>query len=72
MPEFDSWFSDNELERCPNCGQRKLVREEPARPLRLCLQCGIVEAPDVDAHRQSLEPPHEEKYVEPDDQSSDV
>jgi hypothetical protein len=63
--EFDSWFEEDELERCPNCGKRKLIRDESQQPLRVCLVCGIVEAPDanaadVAAHGQPCEPPSEE------------
>lgn len=63
--EFDSWFAEDELERCPRCGNRRLVPAETEQSLRVCLDCGIVEvaagdAADVAAHGQPCEPPPED------------
>jgi hypothetical protein len=60
--EFDSWFDEDELERCPDCGNRRLIPGEPQQPLRVCLDCGIVDARDADAadfaaHRDCPEQP---------------
>jgi DNA-directed RNA polymerase subunit RPC12/RpoP len=59
--EFDSWFDKDELETCPNCGERRLVPGEPQQGLRVCLDCGIVEVreeegSDVAAHGEPCEP----------------
>jgi ribosomal protein L32 len=59
-PDFRSWFGDDELERCPNCGEFRLIRGMPYHRFRVCLDCGIVEIPDaadVSAHRDPPEPP---------------
>jgi DNA-directed RNA polymerase subunit RPC12/RpoP len=57
--KFDSWFDKDELERCPNCGARRLVPGEPRQGFRVCLDCGIVEVQeeaDVAAHGEPCEP----------------
>lgn len=41
--DLASWFSDDELERCPSCGALKLVPSPQPQPLRVCLDCGIVD-----------------------------
>jgi hypothetical protein len=43
MIEFGAWFEEDELERCPTCGARRLVPAEPQQQIRICLDCGIVE-----------------------------
>ena len=63
--EFDSWFAEGELERCPRCGEQRLVPGDADQSLRVCLDCGIVEvaegdAADVAAHGEPCEPSPED------------
>jgi ribosomal protein L32 len=42
--DLSRWFSPEELELCPNCGERKLIPSEEAEAeIRVCLSCGVVE-----------------------------
>jgi hypothetical protein len=45
MGDFDlhQWFSDDELERCPSCGEQSGIRL-PESGSFLCLTCGHVHA----------------------------
>lgn len=38
-------FSDEELETCPECGERQLAPASPVARMRLCLACGVVPKP---------------------------
>lgn len=59
--EFGSWFDEDELERCPSCGERKLIPREHGG-FRVCLDCGVVEtgnaANDVAAHARAEDEHH--------------
>ena len=52
------WFSDDELEECPRCGERTLV-PRVHEELRVCITCGVVdeveEIGDVAAHARGEE-----------------
>jgi hypothetical protein len=43
---FEKWFSADELELCPDCGERQLVPPSPTAAMRLCLACGVVPKPE--------------------------
>jgi ribosomal protein L37AE/L43A len=47
--DLATWFAEYELERCPECGKKTLVRGEGS--FRVCLQCGVVETA-VDASKR--------------------
>jgi hypothetical protein len=38
-----SWFDDEELRPCPQCGERLLIPAESERPYAVCIECGPVE-----------------------------
>ena len=41
--DIASWFLEEELEVCPNCGEKKLLQSEPASGRFLvCLACGVI------------------------------
>jgi hypothetical protein len=42
---LERWFSNDQLEICPDCGQKELVPPAPAALIRLCLACGVVPKP---------------------------
>ena len=42
---FDHWFSQDELEPCPDCGEKELLPPGPSTLVRLCLACGVVPKP---------------------------
>jgi hypothetical protein len=44
-PDVSSWWQDDELEPCPQCGNLKLVPSSPALDaarMRICLTCVVV------------------------------
>jgi hypothetical protein len=41
--DLASWFTDDELEPCPACGELKLIPAPEGRALRVCLDCGVVD-----------------------------
>jgi hypothetical protein len=44
---FERWFQADELEVCPDCGDRQLIPPSPAALMRLCLGCGVVPKPGL-------------------------
>ena len=47
MPEFDlhEWFSDEELEFCPSCGEQAGIRVEASGAF-VCFACGFIQTHD--------------------------
>jgi hypothetical protein len=37
-----TWFADDELELCPECGEKKVVIVEGDATPRVCLACGAL------------------------------
>ena len=37
------WFRPDELEECPKCQRRRLVRSESGSSVRVCLDCGAIQ-----------------------------
>jgi hypothetical protein len=49
-PDVSSWWQDEELEPCPQCGGLQLVPSSPAldaAQIRVCLTCGVVPEREV-------------------------
>jgi ribosomal protein S27E len=44
-PNLKHWFLEEELELCPDCGEKQLVPPSPVATMRLCLGCGVVPKP---------------------------
>ena len=42
---LEKWLQGDELERCPECGEKQLVPPSPTALIRLCLACGVVPKP---------------------------
>jgi hypothetical protein len=40
-----SWFQDDELDVCPDCGEKAEIRVDGPRPQALCLACGAIHDP---------------------------
>jgi hypothetical protein len=41
-PDVARWFADDELDLCPECGEKKVVIAEGDATARVCLACGAV------------------------------
>lgn len=39
-----SWFSDDELEVCPRCGERQVLPPWGSASGRVCVTCGVISA----------------------------
>jgi predicted nucleic acid-binding Zn ribbon protein len=43
-----SWFEDDELTDCPNCGEKKAIPVTAGNSSVVCAACGIVAKPAPD------------------------
>jgi hypothetical protein len=47
-PDLSQWWSDDDFEECPKCGERKLAPPTALLSeanVRVCVVCGLVTAP---------------------------
>jgi len=45
IPDLSTWWSEEELEPCPQCGERKLMPASldlDGMEMRVCLTCGVI------------------------------
>ena len=50
IPDLSSWWSEEELEPCPQCGESKLTPtslDVDSMEMRVCLTCGVIPQPEA-------------------------
>ncbi len=49
-PSMGEWWSEEEFEPCPRCGERKMAPSSPSLDgahIRVCVVCGVVTEPEI-------------------------